>query len=154
RVLDRDRPAVLQLIARLRDRLSHVLALGSDELRRTWSRERDAIPSHGATHNVRFYLDTAAARTAHARVVVETTHAVETRCSAMRTPNWLLCVLVVACGPGDRQSTNCTGLCTALGYQACHDDGSFDPPVGCGPDQMCDPKYGCVVCPPDTLYCG
>ena len=48
---------------------------------------------------------------------------------------------------------NCPGLCTALGFQECN-DGAYSPPVSCGPDQTCDPTYGCIVCAPDSLYCG
>jgi hypothetical protein len=67
----------------------------------------------------------------------------------------LLGSTVVTCGPNARQQgDNCTGLCTALGFQQCHDDGTFDPPVACGPDEVCDPTAGCVVCVPDQLYCG
>jgi hypothetical protein len=62
----------------------------------------------------------------------------------------LCCVL--ACGPGGRQGGNCPGLCTAFGYQECN-DGQYAPPVSCGPDQICDPNVGCVVCPPEALYC-
>jgi hypothetical protein len=63
-------------------------------------------------------------------------------------------LLHAACGPGPRQSgDNCTNLCTALGFQKCHEDGTFDPPVACGPDETCDPAHGCVVCVPDQLYC-
>ena len=63
-------------------------------------------------------------------------------------------VVLAACGPDGRNNNNgCPGLCTALGYQACNADGSYDPPVSCGPEQMCDPNAGCVVCPPEQLYC-
>jgi hypothetical protein len=63
--------------------------------------------------------------------------------------------LIATCGPGPRDhGDNCTSLCTALGYQQCHDDGTFDPPIACGPDEICDPAAGCVVCVPDSLYCG
>src|SRR5437867_5992711 len=62
-------------------------------------------------------------------------------------------LLLAACGPGGRHNGgNCPGLCTALGYQECN-DGSFGPPMACGPDQTCDSNVGCVVCPPDELYC-
>ncbi|HUS26851.1 MAG TPA: hypothetical protein VMZ53_00025, partial [Kofleriaceae bacterium] len=68
---------------------------------------------------------------------------------------FMFVVGLAACGPNGRNNgSNCAGLCTALGYQACHEDGSYDPPVSCGPDQMCDPNAGCVVCPPEGLYCG
>src|SRR3954465_1270667 len=64
-------------------------------------------------------------------------------------------MLGVGCGPGSRDTgPNCTSVCTALGFTQCHEDGSFDPPQACGPDEMCDPQYGCVVCVPDQLYCG
>lgn len=67
----------------------------------------------------------------------------------------LVLVLVVAgaCGPGKREA-RCTSICTSFGYQQCHEDGTFEPPVACGPDEICDPRYGCVVCAPDQLYCG
>ena len=59
-----------------------------------------------------------------------------------------------ACGPGNRDNgPNCTSLCTALGFQQCHEDGSFDPPMACGAEETCDPLHGCVVCVPDELYC-
>ncbi|HEU0037247.1 MAG TPA: IgGFc-binding protein [Kofleriaceae bacterium] len=58
------------------------------------------------------------------------------------------------CGPSPRdQGDNCTSVCTALGYQKCHEDGTFDPPIACGPDEICDPTHGCIVCIPDQLYC-
>jgi len=61
----------------------------------------------------------------------------------------------VSCGPSARQQGDgCAGLCTALGFQQCHADGTFDPPVACGPDEVCDPSAGCVTCVPDQLYCG
>lgn len=64
-------------------------------------------------------------------------------------------VLFVACGPDPRNTgPNCTSLCTALGFQQCHEDGSFDPPMLCGPEEVCDPSHGCVTCVPDELYCG
>lgn len=68
----------------------------------------------------------------------------------------LFCALLInsTCGPGPRENGNCTSACTALGFEQCHEDGSFDPPIACGPDQTCDPEYGCVVCVPDGLYCG
>lgn len=62
-------------------------------------------------------------------------------------------LLFVACGPGGRHGGgNCPGICSALGYQECN-DGAYSEPVACGPDQLCDPNAGCVVCPPDGLYC-
>ena len=58
------------------------------------------------------------------------------------------------CGPDPRNTgPSCTSLCTALGFQQCHEDGSFEPPVACGSDEVCDPRAGCVVCVPDELYC-
>jgi hypothetical protein len=64
-------------------------------------------------------------------------------------------LLFVACGPPPRNNSDgCLGTCTALGYQECNADGSFDPPIACGPDEVCDPEHGCTVCVPDTLYCG
>ncbi|HUS27650.1 MAG TPA: IgGFc-binding protein, partial [Kofleriaceae bacterium] len=68
---------------------------------------------------------------------------------------FMFVVGLAACGPNGRNNgSNCAGLCTALGYQACHEDGRYEPPVSCGPDQRCDPNAGCVVCPPEGLYCG
>lgn len=66
----------------------------------------------------------------------------------------LLLLAAAACGPGRRNEATCTGICTSFGFQQCHDDGTFDPPVACGPDEICDPIHGCVVCPADQLYCG
>ena len=68
--------------------------------------------------------------------------------------NWVasLLLLLVACGPGGRDRGNCPGICSALGFQECN-DGQYSEPVSCGPDQVCDPNAGCVVCPPDGLYC-
>src|SRR5687768_7824790 len=64
--------------------------------------------------------------------------------------SWLL---LAACGPDGRNNGgNCPGICSALGYQECN-DGQYAEPVACGPDQLCDPNAGCVVCPPDGLYC-
>lgn len=61
---------------------------------------------------------------------------------------------LIGCGPGSRDSgDSCTGLCTALGYQACNADGSFEPPVACNEGETCDPTHGCVVCVADELYC-
>ncbi len=67
----------------------------------------------------------------------------------------VLCAFsVMACGPDHRNNGNgCPGICSALGYQACNSDGSYAPPVECGPDQTCDPNLGCIVCAPDSLYC-
>lgn len=71
-----------------------------------------------------------------------------------------VCALGVAlatCGPSGRDNNNgngCAGMCTALGYEACHPDGTFDPPVACADGQLCDPQAGCVVCPPNMNYCG
>jgi IgGFc binding protein len=67
---------------------------------------------------------------------------------------WVASVLIlVACGPGGRHNGgNCPGLCTALGYQECN-DGAYSPPVQCATTETCDPEVGCVVCPPDQLYC-
>ena len=62
-------------------------------------------------------------------------------------------LISVACGPGGRDNGgNCPGICSALGYQECN-DGQYSEPVACGADQMCDPEAGCVVCPPEGLYC-
>lgn len=62
--------------------------------------------------------------------------------------------LLAACGPGPRDNgPNCTSICTSFGFQQCHEDGTFDPAVACGPDEVCDPAAGCVVCVPDQLYC-
>lgn len=75
----------------------------------------------------------------------------------MRAPTYarvLVAILLVSCGPDPRNvGPNCTSLCTALGFQQCHEDGTFDPPVACGSDEVCDPRAGCVVCVPDELYC-
>ncbi len=61
---------------------------------------------------------------------------------------------ITSCGPAARDSNpNCTSVCSALGFQQCREDGSFEPPVACGPDEVCDPERGCVVCVPDSLYC-
>lgn len=74
--------------------------------------------------------------------------------------SWLRSALVLVvtlsgCGPDNRNNgPDCTGLCTSFGFQQCHEDGTFDPPVSCGPEETCDPKAGCVVCVPDELYCG
>jgi hypothetical protein len=62
-------------------------------------------------------------------------------------------LLVATCGPSARNNDDCTSVCTALGFQQCNDDGTFEPPVPCGPDEICDPTRGCVVCIPDSLYC-
>ena len=62
--------------------------------------------------------------------------------------------LGLGCGPSPRDNgPDCTGVCTALGFEQCHEDGTFDPPVLCGADEVCDPLHGCVVCVPDQLYC-
>ncbi len=62
-------------------------------------------------------------------------------------------LLVAACGPDGRDNPgNCPGICSALGFQECN-DGQYGEPVACGPDEVCDPNAGCVVCPPDGLYC-
>jgi len=63
-----------------------------------------------------------------------------------------LFVCFAACGPGGRDRGNCTGICSALGFQECN-DGQYSEPVACGPDETCDPNAGCVICPPDGLYC-
>ncbi|HTL37638.1 MAG TPA: hypothetical protein VL326_31120, partial [Kofleriaceae bacterium] len=68
---------------------------------------------------------------------------------------WVASLLLffVACGPDGRKNPgNCPGICSALGFQECN-DGQYGEPVACGPDQVCDPNAGCVVCPPDQLYC-
>jgi hypothetical protein len=71
----------------------------------------------------------------------------------MRGSALIICLAVAACGPSGRDNGgNCPGLCTALGYQECN-DGAYSPPVECGLDQICDPNAGCVVCPPEQLYC-
>lgn len=68
------------------------------------------------------------------------------------------CVLllsVAACGPGNRDTgPDCTSTCSALGFAQCHEDGTFDPPMQCRPEETCDPEHGCVTCVPDELYCG
>jgi hypothetical protein len=63
-----------------------------------------------------------------------------------------LCLWALACGPNGRNNGDCAGICTALGFQECN-DGVYADPEPCGPDQMCDPNAGCVVCPPEELYC-
>ncbi|HEX5062204.1 MAG TPA: IgGFc-binding protein [Kofleriaceae bacterium] len=75
----------------------------------------------------------------------------------MRATNsvWVASLLLffVACGPDGRDNPgNCPGICSSLGFQECN-DGVYSDPVACGPDQVCDPNAGCVVCPPDELYC-
>jgi hypothetical protein len=73
----------------------------------------------------------------------------------MRASNqvWVALVFVLAaCGPDGRQGGNCPGICSALGYQECN-NGVYGEPEACGVDQVCDPNAGCVVCPPDELYC-
>ncbi|HEY5922817.1 MAG TPA: IgGFc-binding protein [Kofleriaceae bacterium] len=74
----------------------------------------------------------------------------------MRAHNqvWVaLLLLLVACGPDGRNNGgNCPGICSALGYQECN-DGQYSDPVACEADQVCDPNAGCVVCPPEGLYC-
>src|SRR5689334_2334355 len=63
-------------------------------------------------------------------------------------------LLVATCGPSSRDNGDgCTSICSSLGYQKCHDDGTFEPAVTCGPDEICDPEHGCVACVPDSLYC-
>src|SRR5690242_18790857 len=75
--------------------------------------------------------------------------------TALRLASFVALATLMACGPGSRESgDSCAGVCTALGYQACKGDGSFEPPVACGADETCDPIHGCVVCVPDALYCG
>ncbi len=72
----------------------------------------------------------------------------------LATLGLLFGVVLGGCGPNARDNgDNCTSVCTALGFQKCHADGSFDAPVACGPDEVCDPDRGCVVCVPDELYC-
>ena len=74
----------------------------------------------------------------------------------MRAFHYLLPAIlaIAACGPGKRNpNTGCFGVCTALGYEKCHDDGTLDPPIACADGQTCDPQAGCVVCPPDGVYC-
>jgi hypothetical protein len=63
-----------------------------------------------------------------------------------------LLLIAAACGPDGRHGGNCPGICSALGYQECN-DGQYGEPQACGPDQVCDPDVGCVVCPPEGLYC-
>lgn len=63
-----------------------------------------------------------------------------------------LFVLAFACGPDGRKGGNCPGICSALGYQDCN-DGVYSEPVACADGQVCDPNTGCVVCPPEELYC-
>lgn len=65
----------------------------------------------------------------------------------------LAAALTAGCGPGKRSGADCTSICTAFGFQQCHEDGSFDPAVACGAGEICDPTHGCVVCVPGELYC-
>ena len=52
-------------------------------------------------------------------------------------------VTAMSCGPNARQTGDgCAGICSALGYQACGDNGTFEPPVACNPDETCDPVAG------------
>src|SRR4051812_15710262 len=75
------------------------------------------------------------------------------RASLLALGLWTL--IGLGCGPGSRDNgPNCTSVCTSFGFEQCHEDGSFDPPVLCAPDETCDPLHGCVVCVPDELYCG
>jgi IgGFc binding protein len=61
--------------------------------------------------------------------------------------------LLAACGPDGRETGgNCPGICSALGYQECN-NGIYSEPVSCAEGQTCDPDSGCVVCPPEGLYC-
>lgn len=63
---------------------------------------------------------------------------------------------LVACGPKARNSDgdDCASVCTAQGFRQCHADGTFDPPVACADDQICDPNNGCVTCVANEPYCG
>lgn len=61
---------------------------------------------------------------------------------------------VAACGPHRDNGPDCTSTCSALGFSQCHEDGTFDPPQLCRPEETCDPEHGCVTCVPDELYCG
>ncbi len=74
----------------------------------------------------------------------------------MRAINWLLVsalLLFAACGPDGRDNGgNCPGICSALGFQECN-NGVYSEPVTCAEGQTCDPNSGCVVCPPEGLYC-
>jgi hypothetical protein len=76
----------------------------------------------------------------------------------MRATNVLLVsvslLLFAACGPDGRDNGggNCPGICSALGYQECN-NGVYGEPVSCGDGETCDPSSGCVVCPPEQLYC-
>lgn len=65
-----------------------------------------------------------------------------------------LALLLAACGPDNRNNgPDCTSLCTSFGFEQCNGDGTYAPPVACGPDEVCDTGIGCVVCAPDQLYC-
>jgi hypothetical protein len=75
------------------------------------------------------------------------------RALQIKVPFVAFVLLLAACGPDGRNGDGCPGICSALGYQACN-DGAYSEPVSCGPDQTCDPNAGCVVCPPEGLYCG
>jgi len=64
-----------------------------------------------------------------------------------------LLLFVIACGPDGRNNGgNCPGICSALGYQECN-NGIYSEPVACAEGQTCDANDGCVVCPPEQLYC-
>ncbi|HPH68059.1 MAG TPA: IgGFc-binding protein [Kofleriaceae bacterium] len=64
-------------------------------------------------------------------------------------------LLAVACGPSARtDGPNCTSICSALGFQQCREDGTFEPIVACSAEEVCDPVHGCVVCVAGQTYCG
>ncbi|MEZ4398751.1 MAG: IgGFc-binding protein [Kofleriaceae bacterium] len=70
-----------------------------------------------------------------------------------------ICVLAIsACGPsvgnGDDDDTTCQNRCTSFGWEQCHPDGTFDPPVRCASNQVCSEDLGCSVCAPNIPYCG
>jgi hypothetical protein len=90
-------------------------------------------------------------------IVIDAPSVIGRRSLAMRDHNRLLVASLLlffaACGPGGRNSGgNCPGICSALGYQECN-DGQYAEPVACGDGELCDPTSGCVVCPPEGLYC-
>ncbi len=77
----------------------------------------------------------------------------------MRVNTFLFCTLLLvvasACGPKARNTgPDCTSVCSALGFQQCREDGTFEPVVACGPEEVCDLVQGCVVCVAGQTYCG
>lgn len=68
---------------------------------------------------------------------------------------FVLALLVAACGPDNRNTgPDCLSACSALGFAQCREDGTYEMPVQCRPEEVCDPEHGCVTCVPDEQYCG